>query len=55
MRRMIIIFELCDVDPDRKTIAIRRTGIRDTSASRHHGGTIEDLPETPLTITTLSY
>ena len=32
-----------------KTTAIRRTTVRETSVSRHHGGTIEGPPETPRT------
>ena len=41
--------------PDRKKTAIRHSAVRETSVSQHHAGTIESSPESPLTITALSY
>jgi len=38
-----------------KTSAIRRAAVREAGVSRHHGGTIEGLPQNPHTITLLSY
>ena len=39
----------------RKTTANRRIASRETSVSRHHMCPTEQLPETPRTITALSY
>ena len=38
-----------------KSTETRRTTVRETDASRCHGGLIEEPPETPRTVTTLSF
>ena len=43
---------VCEVE---NSTAIRRIAIREINTSSHHDGQIEGNPETPWTITALSY